>query len=79
MSTNSKERAIYKDNDDTNKVKYVINSSETLSEDLKEVIINKYQIFCINDTEVDPIKRKDAQKQMLDFFNTYYPNKASFE
>jgi len=75
----SKEMAIYKDNDDTNKVRYVINSSETLSEDLKEVITNKYQIFCINDTEVDPIKRIDAQKQMLDFFNTYYPNKASFE
>jgi hypothetical protein len=75
----SKGHAILKDNDDTRKVKYIINSSKTLSEDLKEVINTKYLMFCINDTQVDPNKRTDAQKKMLDFFNTYYPNKASFE
>ena len=75
----SKGRAILKDNDDTSRVKYVINSSVTLLEDLQEVILLRPQIFCINDTEVDPNKRLEMQRNMLVFFNTYYPSKASFE
>jgi hypothetical protein len=35
--------------------------------------------FCINDDEKDPLKRIHVRKSMLNFFNNYYPNKASFE
>jgi hypothetical protein len=75
----SKGHAILKDNDDKSKVKYIENSSKNLSKDLNEVIINTPQIFCINDTELDYSKREKVQNEMLNFFNTYYPNKASFE
>lgn len=75
----SKGHAILKDNDDTSNVKYIENGAKTLSEDLKDVINNKYLFFCINDTQRNANKRIDVQKKMLEFFNTYYPNKASFE
>ena len=75
----SKGHAILKDNDDPSKVKYIENGAKTLSEDLKDVINNKYLFFCINDTQRNANKRIDVQKKMLEFFNTYYPNKASFE
>jgi hypothetical protein len=58
---------------------YVESGFNDLPQKLNEIIYSKPKIFCINDTEKDPEKRPYAQKQMLYFFNMYYPNKASFE
>ena len=49
---------------------------------LKNLIDNKKDrplFLCINDVETDPKKRVNISKIMLSFFNSYYPNKASFE
>ena len=43
------------------------------------VLYVKPLFFCINDDEKDPIKRIEVRQRMLNFFNKYYPNKASFE
>jgi hypothetical protein len=71
--------AILKDNDSKENVQYIQSGSETLIENLNDVIIYKPKIFCINDTEIDPVKRVEVYNNLLLFFNTYYPNKASFE
>lgn len=46
---------------------------------LKNILIVRPLFYCINDDEKDPEKRIKVREDMLTLFDTYYPNKASFE
>jgi len=58
---------------------YVPSIDPNFSQKLNKILTIKPKFFCINDVETDPVKRKIVSKQMLAFFNKYYPNKATFE
>ena len=74
-----KEKAEYKENDSEDIVQYIHSGSAKFSESLHKALMERPLLFCVNDTETDPAKRPEAQQKLLDFFNAYYPNKASFE
>lgn len=76
-----KNKAILINNNVPNRVKFIgnnqiYNGSETKLDKLLRV---RPLFFCINDDETNPVKRIRVRNDMLNFFNKYYPNKASFE
>ena len=64
---------------DVKNVYYVPSVDKTLTRKLNKIFKIRPKIFCINDVETDPEKRKIASEKMLKFFNEYYPNKPDFE
>ena len=58
---------------------YVPSIDPTFAKKLNKIFTIKPKFFCINDVETDPKKRKIVSKEMLEFFNEYYPNKPDFE
>jgi len=48
-------------------------------DEFPKIFIKKPNIFCINDTEKKPEKRKIFNEYTLNFYRTYFPTKASFE
>lgn len=58
---------------------YISNYGDHLREKLDNIKKLRPLFYCINDTETDPNRRKRIPKQMLEFFNEYYPRKPSFE
>jgi hypothetical protein len=58
---------------------YVPSIDPTFAKKLNKIFTIRPKFFCINDVETDPKKRKIVSKEMLEFFNEYYPNKPDFE
>lgn len=76
-----KNKAILINNSDLNNVIFIMNNKMYNNNKclLDNIISSKPLFYCINDDETNPIKRKKIRKDMLIFFNSYYPNKPSFE
>lgn len=65
---------------DNNKAMFIMNDKLYNNPYLLDNIIKKQPLFyCINDDEEDLFKKQKVRELMLQFFNKYYPNKASFE
>lgn len=76
-----KNKAILINNNVPNRMEFIMNNQlyNGIETKLDKLLRIRPLFFCINDDEKDPIKRIRVRNDMLDFFNKYYPNKASFE
>jgi hypothetical protein len=63
----------------SNKHVDVRSSDKILSTNLKKILRDKPQFFCIKDDEDDHLKRHIIREKLTNFFENYYPEKASFE
>ena len=72
-----KDKVVLKNNNENNI--YIPNIDPNFEKKLKYLLLKKPLFFCINDVEPNPDKKKLLLDEVLDFFNTYYPNKAYFE
>jgi hypothetical protein len=77
----SKNKAILTNNNMSKKALFIPNNKMYVHDYciLFNIFTIKPMFFCINDDEKDPKKRVRVRKDMLYFFNEYYPDKASFE
>ena len=75
----SNNKVVLVDRNNKDEYEYLPNIDADFVEKLNEILSNKPLFFCINDVETNTEKRKNIPKIMLDFFNTYYPNKPDFE
>jgi len=77
----SQNKAILIDNNVPNRKEFIMNNNmyNKTEAKLDKLLRVRPLFFCINDDEKDPIKRIKVRNDMLNFFNKYYPNKASFE
>lgn len=76
-----KNKAILINNNVPNRIIFIRNDTlyDEIENKLDKLLRIRPLFFCINDDEKDPVKRIRIRNDMLDFFNKYYPNKASFE
>jgi hypothetical protein len=74
-----KNKTRLKDNTKKTTKMYVPSFDTKLEKKLRKIANTRPKVYCINDTEKNPEKRKVIIKQMLDFFNEMYPKKPSFE
>ena len=78
----SKNKAVLVNNNDNNKVIFIMNDRMYSFDGkclLDNIITNKPLFYCINDDEKNPVKRIKVRRDMLNFFNSYYPDKPLFE
>ena len=75
---NFKNKAVFKKNNSKNNT-YIPNIDPNFSKKLKRLLNKNPHFFCINDVETNPDRKKKLHDEVLEFFNAYYPNKASFE
>ena len=75
----AKNKAIVIDNDDPKKAIFARNNYDNLIYGLNRIILYKPMFFCVNDDQTDVSKREECRNTVLQFFNIYFTNKASFE
>lgn len=77
-----RDKAVLTNNTDIKKAMFFMNNKLYLSNGkciLDNIILIRPLFFCINDDERNSKKRIRVRKDMLDFFNKYYPKKPLFE
>lgn len=75
---NLNNKAVFIKNNSKNNT-YIPNIDPNFAKKLKKLLKKKPLFFCINDVETNPVRKKKLHEEVLEFFNKYYPNKASFE
>lgn len=70
--------AVFKKNNSKNNT-YIPNIDPNFAKKLQYLLVKKPLFFCINDVETNPDRKKKLYEEVLEFFNVYYPEKASFE
>jgi hypothetical protein len=63
----------------SNKHVDIRSSDKILSINLKKILRNKPNFFCIKDEEDVPLNRQIVREKLTSFLESYYPNKATFE